>query len=115
MAFNEKDLATVEMLGLLLSKTGSTPTAADDRYSFKSAAVSGNTVNFYRTTTATGTPAFSFDLPEEILLDQINTTLEESFTWSSTTYPNSTDPNLDGKIVLVLAVKDEFSNIKCKY
>ena len=45
------------------------------------------------------------NLPSEQFLDLTKTTYVDSFTWSSTTYPNSTNPNLDGKPVLVLALK----------
>lgn len=46
------------------------------------------------------------NLPSEQFLDLTNTTYVDSFTWNATTYPNSTNPNLDGKPVLVLALKD---------
>ena len=74
---------------------------------FKSAKVEGNTVSFYVDSDTTGTPAFYFDFPEEIFLDQVGTRLVENFSWSALAYPNSVNPNLDGKIVLVLAVKGD--------
>ena len=45
-------------------------------------------------------------LPEEFFLDQAKTVFVDNFAWSNTTYPGSTNPNLDGKPVLVLAVKN---------
>lgn len=51
------------------------------------------------------------NLPEEQFLDLTKTEFVESFTWSSTTYPGSTNPNLNGKPVLVLALKDEDGNV----
>lgn len=45
-------------------------------------------------------------LPEEFFLDQAKTVFVDSFAWSNTTYPGSTNPNLEGKPVLVLAVKN---------
>lgn len=45
-------------------------------------------------------------LPEEQYLDQTNTVIVENFTWSASDYPGSTDPSLDGKPVLVFAVKN---------
>ena len=45
-------------------------------------------------------------LPKEQFLDLTKTTFVQSFAWSSTTYPNSTNPNLDGKPVMVLALKN---------
>ena len=74
---------------------------------FKSAKVEGNTVSFYVDSDTTGTPAFYFDFPEEIFLDQVGTRLVENFSWSALAYPNSVNPNLDGKTVLTLAVKGD--------
>ena len=45
-------------------------------------------------------------LPKEQFLDLTKTTFVQSFAWSSTTYPDSTNPNLDGKPVMVLALKN---------
>lgn len=44
-------------------------------------------------------------LPVEKFLDQTKTTFVSSFSFSTTTYPGATNPNLDGKPVMVLAVK----------
>ena len=44
-------------------------------------------------------------LPTEMFLDQTKTTFVDSFTFSSATYAGATDPNLNGKPVLILAVK----------
>lgn len=100
MAVDVKKLTTLEHLGNLATRT-----VAAIAPTFKSLKVSGNTVNFYTSTDGTGTPAATFDFLEEILLDQAGTTLVENFEWSAETYPNSTNPNLEGKPVLVLAVK----------
>ena len=51
------------------------------------------------------------NLPEEQFLDLTKTEFVENFTWSNTTYPGSTNPNLNGKPVLVLALKDEDENV----
>lgn len=45
-------------------------------------------------------------LPKEQFLDLTKTTFVQNFKWSSTTYPNSTNPGLEGKPVLVLALKN---------
>lgn len=50
------------------------------------------------------------NLPKEQFLDLAKTTFVQSFTWSSTTYPGSTNPNLNGKPVLVLALKNSSDN-----
>ena len=48
-----------------------------------------------------------FNLPEEIFLRSIGTTFVPNFTWSALAYPNSTNPNLNGKPVLVLHIKGD--------
>lgn len=48
-----------------------------------------------------------FNLPEEIYLRSIGTTFVPNFTWSVLTYPNSINPNLNGKPVLVLHIKGD--------
>ena len=45
-------------------------------------------------------------LPTEMFLDQANTKLISNFTFNTTTYPGATNPDLNGRPVLVLAVKD---------
>ncbi|MBR1645477.1 MAG: hypothetical protein IJ774_02020 [Selenomonadaceae bacterium] len=116
--YNEND--TVK-LGGLKSLAQRTKTELDKlgnkiATAFKSLSVSGNTVSFFGTTDATGTALATFDFPEEIFLDQAGTTLVENFAWSAETYPGSTNPNLDGKTVLVLAVKgDKETNPTVKY
>lgn len=77
---------------------------------FRSASVSGNTISFFNTKNGSGSAAFSFNLPEALFLSQINTTLVNNFIWSALTYPNSVNPNLDGKAVLVMAVRDDDEN-----
>lgn len=44
-------------------------------------------------------------LPKELFLDQTKTVFVPSFTFNQTTYPGATNPSLDGKPVMVLAVK----------
>ena len=44
-------------------------------------------------------------LPKEMFLDQAKTQFIQSFAWNASTYTGATNPNLDGKPVLVLAVK----------
>lgn len=48
-----------------------------------------------------------FNLPEEIYLRTVGTTFVPSFTWSALAYPNSTNPNLNGKPVLILHIKGD--------
>lgn len=82
----------------------------------RSHAVSGNTVSFYGSKDGSGTALFSFDFPEELALQQLGTEIVENFAFSAATYPGATNPNLDGKTVLVLAVKgDKATNPTVKY
>ena len=73
----------------------------------KSLGVDGNTVNFYTSTDKSGTAAFSVDFPSELFLDQTKTTFVAKFKFDAATYPGATDPKLDGKPVMVLAVKGQ--------
>ena len=82
----------------------------------RSMTVSGNTVSFYGSKNGSGTALFSFDFPEELYLQQTGTEIVSNFAWSNATYPGSTNPNLDGKTVLVLAVKgDKQTGATVKY
>lgn len=45
------------------------------------------------------------DLPGEMFLDQLGTKFVPSFAFNAATYPGATNPSLEGKPVLVLAVK----------
>lgn len=81
----------------------------------KFVSASGNTVSFFTTDDGSGTAAFSFNFPEELFLDQVGTTLVDNFSWSALSYPNSTNPNLNGKTVLVLAVKGDATTPTVKY
>lgn len=67
-----------------------------------------NTLSFYKKADKSDTP-ITVNLPEEMFLDQTKTTIVNNFVWSSATYPGSTNPQLDGEVVLVLAVKGDSS------
>ena len=98
---------TAEIKKTFVKKDAFTPvqTAADA--AIKSLGVDGNTVNFYTSTDKSGTAAFSVDFPSELFLDQTKTTFVAKFKFDAATYPGATDPKLDGKPVMVLAVKGE--------
>lgn len=72
----------------------------------KSVHVSGNTIGFYTSTDHSGTAAFTVDFPTELYLDQLKTSFVPSFAFNAETYAGATNPSLEGKPVLVLAVKD---------
>lgn len=79
----------------------------DKSFGIKTVLYTNNTLMFYKKPNATITDVadFTINLPAEQFLDQANTTFVNSFIWSEETYPNSINPNLDGQLVLVLAVK----------
>lgn len=68
-----------------------------------------NAWNFYteENPTAESVPAFSIDVPTEYFLDQTKTTFVQEFAWSEELYAGSTNPNLEGKPVWVMAVKGD--------
>lgn len=60
---------------------------------------------------ANGDVVKNFNLPEEIYLRSVGTEVVQDFTWSALAYPNSTNPNLNGKPVLVLHIMgDDLNN-----
>lgn len=80
----------------------------------KSLKVDGNTVSFYTSNNMTGDAAFTVDFPTEMFLDQTKTEFVSKFKFSTETYVGATDPKLDGKPVMVLAVKGE-NPASCTY
>ena len=101
-------LNALDKLAAVTSAGINTAQATADQ-GFKKGIVDGNTVKFYTDSNATladSTAAFSFDFAAESFLDQAQTTFTSSFTFSTATFgTGTTDPNLDGKPVLTLAVK----------
>ena len=77
-----------------------------DGKNFGGVKISDRTVSFYATSDTTGTALTTITLPSDLRLDQTKTTFVSSFTYSATTYPGATNPNLNGKPVLVLSVTD---------
>lgn len=73
----------------------------------KSGEIVNNTIKLYTSTNKSGSPAISFNIPEEMFLDQNKTKFVGNFQWSAETYPGSENPQLDGKPVFVLAVKGD--------
>lgn len=82
---------------------------------FKSGKVDGNTVAFYTSSDKTGDPVFTLDFPTEMFLDQTRTTFVPSFSFADGSYTGATDPKLDGKPVMVLAVKGEGKTASVTY
>ena len=107
MAYDVNKLVKLSSLKALAEKVNTelTPVKAAATAAFKSGKVEGNKVKIFTTTDKTGAAAFEFDFPVEMVLDQAKTAFVPKFTWSLETYPGTEDPNLNGKPVMVLAVK----------
>ena len=103
---NGQNLATVAHVTTLAQRVKTELDTLDGK-TFSSASVTNGKINFFASTDGSGTAIQSVDLPEEIFLDQTQTAFVQSFSFSSATYPGATNPNLDGKPVLVLAVKGD--------
>ena len=104
--YNVNHIAKVGHLKTLLQDT---KTRLADTIKYVS--VANNTVSFFKTADGSGTAAFSFDFPAELVLDQLKTQFVSNFVFSTETYPGATNPNLDGKPVLVIAVKEKNGEI----
>ena len=111
MAYNVNELTRLAHLKSLAERTKADyekkigAVAADVAKAFKSLKVEGNKVNLYTSADQTGEVAASFDFPAELFLDQTKTTFVPEFVFSAENYPGAADPNLEGKPVMVLAVK----------
>ena len=86
-------------------KSELTPIKNSADAAFKSGKVEGTKFQIFTSTNKSGPAAFEFDFPVEMVLDQAKTAFIPKFAWSAETYPGSTDPKLEGKPVMVLAVK----------
>lgn len=82
---------------------------SDKTKALKALTVKDNSISFYTNPDPDEATIadFTVDLPTEMFLDQTKTTFVQSFIWNDIQYPNSTNPNLEGKPVLVLAVKGD--------
>ena len=107
MPYNEETFTRLADLKLLAQRTQSELEAVKNTAGdgIKYISTAGNTIKFFTTTDGTGTPAFSVDFPKEIFLDEARTRFVGDFTFEAATYPGAVNPSLDGKPVLVLAVK----------
>lgn len=105
MPDNGQNLATKAQVLSVATRVKTELDALDAR-KFGDASVADGKIKFFAKAGDT-TPLKTIDLPEEIFLDQTRTAFVQSFTFSAATYPGATDPNLNGKPVLVLAVKGD--------
>lgn len=74
--------------------------------SFKAVDFENNTLKFWKSEDTTGTPDKEITIVDRYL-DQSKSGIVTNFAWSAAAYPGSTDPDLDGKDVLVFAVKGD--------
>ena len=107
MSYDNSSFVKLGELKTLVQRTHSeiqavASTAAD---AIKYVSVSGNTVSFWKDAAHSGAADFTVDFPSELFLDQTRTTFVQNFAFNATTYPGATNPSLDGKPVMVLAVK----------
>lgn len=96
----DKKAITLEQLGIAKNYID-----AKDAECIKSAEFVDNAIKLYTSEDKSGEAVAELILPEETFLDGSKTELVSNFAWDITKYPKSTDPNLDGKSVLVLAVR----------
>lgn len=117
MAYNAYDVARLGHLASLSAKVKSDLAKLDNKFTgaFRSLSVFGNTVSFFTSTDASGTAVATFDFPEELFLQQAGTQLVENFTFSTAAYPDATNPELEGKTVLVLAVKGDKNTVNYSF
>ena len=101
---NDYDVTHAAKVGHLKQLLQDTKVRLADTIKFVSCA--NNTVSFFKTADGSGTAAFEFSFPNELVLDALKTTFVPNFVFSAETYPGATNPSLDGKPVLVIAVKE---------
>lgn len=116
-SYDPEKAARLKHVGALAEKTSAALTALDTKYNgaFQSAAIVNNQLLLYTSKDKSGTAAWTLDLPEELYLQQTGTEIVENFAFSAATYPGATDPNLNGKTVLILKVTGTKSNPTVKY
>ncbi len=104
--YSATDVPQVGGIKTMLTRISNRLTALESGgKALKAAAVDGNSLKFYTTTDTTIAPTYTIDLPAEMFLDAASTSFVQNFAFSASTYPNTTNPNLDGKPVMVLGVK----------
>lgn len=97
----------IDSVGLQTALTGvKTQLNALDGRNFGGVKITDRTIGFYATDDTSGTALATVTLPSDLRLDQAKTTFVSSFSFSASTYPGATNPNLNGKPVLVLTVTD---------
>lgn len=104
---NPNSLINVSMLDYFKTKYTSDVLTPESAKAIKAVTYANNTLKFFKGEDTTGEADYSINLPEEMYLDTTKTTVVNDFVWSDTTYPGSTNPNLDHTAVIVFAVKGD--------
>lgn len=105
--YNVNDLATVGQIKTLATRIATRLAALETPKAFKGARIIDNKLCFYESADTTKTAIASIDLPEELYVQGLQTEIVEDFEFSAETYPGATNPNLNGKTVLVLAARGD--------
>lgn len=113
MAYDPEATAQLKHIGSLASAISNTINTLDGK-KFGDASIADGKLNFFANVGDT-TAIKSIDLPAELFLDQVHTTFVPNFAFASGGYTNATNPNLDGKPVLVIAVKDNAASPTVTY
>lgn len=77
-----------------------------DARNYGDAAIADGQLKFFAKAGDT-TPLKTINLPEELFLDQTRTAFVANFSFSTGNYTGAPNPNLDGKPVLVFAIKSQ--------
>ena len=104
MTINLNDLARLDAVNKLAAKVSARLNSLDG-ITFKAVNLVDNTINFFASSDTTQTPAYAINIPAEQFLDQASTSFVPNFMFSGLAYAGATNPNLDGKPVIVLGVK----------
>lgn len=110
---NGQNLATVAHVTALAQRV-KTELDGVDAKNFSDAKIENGQLKLYAAVDAS-TPIKTIDLPADLYLDQVNTTFVGNFNFANGGYTGATNPNLDGKPVLVLAVKDNATSPNVTY
>lgn len=113
--YDVTDLVTVGQVKTLATRIATRLAALESPKAFKGVKIEDNKLKFYEGTDTTVTPLTYVDLLEELYLQGAQTDIVENFAFSAATYPGANDPGLDGKTVLVLAVKGDGTPPTVKY
>ena len=110
---NGQNLATTAQV-LTVAQRVKTELDTLDGRKYGDASIANGKLNFYAKA-GDVTALKSIDLPAELYLDQVRTTFVPNFAFASGGYTGATNPNLDGKPVLVFAVKDNAATPNITY